>query len=137
MNKDTMIDDNAGSNENGAPAIISAIRSPLSMFALIMLVYNGVFAYSAAQMNDIEAFKYTIHMFLGIVGSFVMIAMWCPRSLYHPKELKGLSGNISDARFPKFVVTAVLMVLIFSYGGYQYYKLESVNNALECLSTNN
>ena len=108
--------------ESDYPSIISAIRSPLSLFGLIMLVCNGVFAISAASMNDIEAFKYAIHMFLAIVGAFIMIALWAPRSLYHPRELQGLGDDITGARLPKLVVTVVLLFVMFAYMGYQLSK---------------
>ncbi len=104
------------------PSIISAIRSPLSLFGLIMLVSNGVFAISAASMeapHDIEAFKYAIHMFLSIVGAFIMIAIWVPRSLYHPRELKGIEGDIIGPTTPRAVVTVVLLLVMFAYMAYQ------------------
>jgi hypothetical protein len=111
--------------ESDYPSIISAIRSPLSLFGLIMLVCNGVFAISAAWMKDIEAFKYAIHMFLAIVGAFFLLALWTPRSLYHPRELQGLGDDISGPRLPKIIVTLVLLLAMFSYGGYQAWKVQT------------
>jgi hypothetical protein len=115
--------------ESDYPSIISAIRSPLSLFGLIMLVCNGVFAISAAWMKDIEAFKYAIHMFLAIVGAFFLLALWTPRSLYHPRELQGLGDDISGPRLPKIIVTLVLLLAMFSYGGYQVWKVKTEQKA--------
>ncbi len=115
--------------ESDYPSIISAIRSPLSLFGLIMLVCNGVFAISAAWMKDIEAFKYAIHMFLAIVGAFFLLALWTPRSLYHPRELQGLGDDISGPRLPKIIVTLVLLLAMFSYGGYQAWKVKTEQKA--------
>ncbi len=108
--------------ESDFSSVISAIRSPLSLFGLIVLVCNGVFAIAAASMNNIEAFKYAIHMFLAVVGVFVMIALWHPRSLYHPRELEGLRDDITGVRLPKTIITSVMVFVLLLYVGYQYLK---------------
>ena len=71
----------------GWSRVLAATGSPLKLFALIVLVCNTVFGVAAAWTGKLEAFTYSIHMFLAIVASFVLIALWSPRSLYHPKEL--------------------------------------------------
>ena len=123
MSEDATKNDNTKKlKESDYSSIISAIRSPLSLFGLIVLVCNAVFAISAAAMNNLEAFKYAIHMFLAIVAAFVMIALWHPRSLYHPRELEGLRGDITGVRLPKIIITAVLLLALFVYMGYQFLK---------------
>ena len=123
MSEDATKNDNTKKlKESDYSSIISAIRSPLSLFGLIVLVCNAVFAISAAAMNNLEAFKYAIHMFLAIVAAFVMIALWHPRSLYHPRELEGLRDDITGVRLPKIIITAVLLLALFVYMGYQFLK---------------
>ena len=104
------------------PAIISSLRSPLSMFGLVMLICNAVFSLSAAMMDDINAFIYAIHTFLGIVFAFILIAIWSPRSLYHPAELKGLEDQLPEIKNSRQIITIVLLIGAFSYAGYQIFK---------------
>ena len=111
----------------GWSRIMAATGSPLKLFALIVLVCNAVFGVAAASMGDLEAFTYTIHMFLAVVASFVLIALWSPRSLYHPKELlelKALEKGSKDddkilPRERPWVATAVLIAGVVLYGLYQ------------------
>lgn len=119
--KDNQQDDD--SKLKAFPAIISSLRSPLSMFGLAMLVCNAVFSLSAGLMGDLSAFIYAIHTFLGIVFAFIMIAIWSPRSLYHPSELKGIEDEIPEINNSRFIITGVLLVVILFYGGYQMFKL--------------
>lgn len=118
-----MSDEENKINKKNYPAIISSLRSPLSIFGLAMLICNAVFSMSAAFMNSLEAFIYSIHTFLAIVFSFVIIAIWSPRSLYHPSELAGVDKELPDIKSSRLIITAVLMVAAFSYAGYQLYKL--------------
>lgn len=103
--------------------IVAAIGSPLKLFALIVLGCNTVFGVAAATMSDAEAFMYTIHMFLAIVASFVLIALWSPRSLYHPKELAEIEQTAGMRALPPerpAVATAVLCAGVLLYGMYQF-----------------
>ncbi|MGF1640808.1 MAG: hypothetical protein ACFCUO_07655 [Rhodospirillales bacterium] len=111
----------------GWSRIMAATGSPLKLFALIVLVCNAVFAVAAASMGDLLAFTYALHMFLAVVASFVLIALWSPRSLYHPKELLEIralerSSEEGDRILPQErpgVATAVLLAGVFLYGLYQ------------------
>ena len=105
------------------PAILSSLRSPLSMFGLAMLICHAVFSLAAGIMGELEAFIYAIHTFLGLVMAFILIAVWSPRSLYHPAELEGLEKEIPEVKYSRLIITGVLLVIMFSYGGYQLYKL--------------
>jgi hypothetical protein len=109
------------------PAVISSLRSPLSMFGLAMLICNAIFSLSAALLGEMEAFIYAIHTFLGIVFAFVMIAIWCPKSLYHPSELKDLENELPEIKNSRLIITIVLLVGLFSYAGYQILKPERVD----------
>jgi hypothetical protein len=113
------------------PAVISSLRSPLSMFGLAMLICNAIFSLSAALLGEMEAFIYAIHTFLGIVFAFVMIAIWCPKSLYHPSELKDIENELPEIKNSRFIITIVLLVGLFSYAGYQIRKTERVDTVRE------
>ncbi|MFT5721139.1 MAG: hypothetical protein ACI9W6_001452 [Motiliproteus sp.] len=108
---------------NGYPAIISSLRSPLSMFGLAMLICNAVFSLSAGLIGSLDAFVYAIHTFLAIVFSFIMIALWSPRSLYHPSDLEGISSDLPEIKHSRMIITGVLLAVIFSYAGYQIHKI--------------
>ena len=96
MNNDQP-DNNANKSDlNNFPTIISSLRSPLSMFGLAMLICNAVFSLSAGLMNNLDAYIYSIHTFLSIVFAFIMIAIWSPRSLYHPSELIDTGNAIAS-----------------------------------------
>jgi hypothetical protein len=110
---------------------MGAAGSPLKLFALMVLVCNAVFAIAASAMKNLDAFIYTIHMFLGIVAAFVAIALWSPRSLYHPRELseiRDMERNEDGA--PRLlpperpgVATGVLLCIGILYAIYQLIKI--------------
>lgn len=134
------MNENITSDKKVYPAIISSLRSPLSMFGLAMLICNAVFSLSAGLMGDLNAFIYAIHTFLGIVFAFIMIAIWSPRSLYHPSELKGNSSEIPEIKNSRLIITIVLLIVIFSYAAYQMYKLKldfEVQNKIELTTPSN
>lgn len=103
-------------------AIIGSLKSPLSVFGLAMLICNAVFSLSAAIMGDIRAFTYSIHTFLAIVFAFIVIAIWSPRSLYHPSELVGLEHQLPENKHAPWVITLVILLCGFTYVGYQLYQ---------------
>jgi hypothetical protein len=117
------MDKNNDIENKSYPAIISSLRSPMSMFGLAMLICNAVFSTSAAIMNNLEAFVYSIHTFLAIVFSFVIIAIWSPRTLYHPSDLKGLEKEVPEIKHARLIITLVFLLAAFTYAAYQVYKL--------------
>ncbi|MCP4976088.1 MAG: hypothetical protein GY931_07995 [Maribacter sp.] len=100
--------------------IITVVGSPLKLFSLIILVCSTVFCIFAGISDDKENFKYTIHMFLGIVAGFLLLALWCPKLLYHPKELQGLGEDTADSLESKPIVPTVLITL--GAVGYIFYQ---------------
>ncbi len=104
--------------------ILDATGSPLKLFALIVLVCNAVFAVAASTMNDPKAFVFALHTFLAVVASFVLLALWSPRSFYNPKELleiRKLERELgeSESIFPEnrpLVPTIVLTAGVILYG---------------------
>lgn len=99
------------------PAIISVIGSPLRFFSLTALICTSVFSLSAGIIGTIEAFIYSMHMFLAIVGLFVLVAIWCPLALYHPQELENIpQGKLPLHRpWPATVAGLVGLLLYIAY----------------------
>jgi hypothetical protein len=98
------------------------------MFGLAMLICNAVFSLSAALLGDPQAFIYAIHTFLAIIFAFIMIAIWCPRALYHPSDLKEFKNELPEIKHSRLIVTIVLLIGLFSYAGYQANKPDAVPN---------
>jgi hypothetical protein len=82
-----MTDESLGPDRGIWAKIMEVAKSPIRLFGLLALVCNSVFGICATFFDDPTLFVYSIHMFLGIVGSLFLMALWCPASLYHPKEL--------------------------------------------------
>jgi len=113
-------DQNEVNTNNEVPKIIATIGSPLKFFALAIIVCNTIFGVAAATMDDPNNFKYSIHMFLAIIGAFLLIALWSPRSLYHPTELE----KIPEKNLPKdhpLAATVFLFVGLAAYISYQIF----------------
>lgn len=120
---------------SGWAELIRAIRSPLNVFALTVLVCNAVFALAAAKLNSLTAFTYSMHLFLGIVGAFTLIALWSPRTLYHPEDIKLLDSiekddndktnkdNMqNDENRRKMIITSVLAAILVGYTAWELSK---------------
>ena len=125
-----MSEENANTGEKAYPAIIGSLKSPLSVFGLAMLVCNAVFSMAAAFMNNINAFIYSIHTFLAIVFAFIAVAIWSPRSLYHPAELAGIEQEVPETKTSKLIITLVILLSGFSYAGYQMYKFNKAQSGM-------
>lgn len=120
-----------GNSDKCWAAIISSIRSPLSMFALVVLITNTGFAAAAASFRSLEAFVYSMHLFLGIVGTFTIIALWDPHTLYHPKDILGIGDKFSRVQIGiKLLITALILSLLIVYGVREYYKYQQKNAAI-------
>jgi len=117
-----MTEENPNTHKETYPAIIGSLKSPLSIFGLAMLICNAVFSMSAAFMKNLDAFIYSIHTFLAIVFSFIAIAIWSPRSLYHPAEFASMEQDVPEPKYSKIILTLVILLAGFSYTGYQIYK---------------
>ena len=102
--------------------IIQAVRSPIGFMTLAILVCNAVFGLCALGIDkpeEMEAFKYAIHMFIAVVSIFALIAMWCPASLYHPKDLKEIEKYKALPQKP-WIPTIIGMAGLILYMIYQF-----------------
>lgn len=120
--------------DDGKPSrwagLLKATGSPLKLFALMVLVCNTAFGITSAVAFGPEVFVYTLHTFLAVVGSFVLIALWSPRSFYTPTELLALAelearSSDGQAIFPQskpLVATIILAAGVLAYLAYQLSK---------------
>jgi len=108
--------------------ILNATSSPLKLLALMVLVCDTLFGLAAAAMGNAALFQYSLHTFLAIAASVVMIALWSPRSFYGPRELveilraereAGLDRSLLPEAKP-LIPTLVLSAGVVFYGLYQY-----------------
>ena len=127
-----IMDENNEVEKNNYAGIISSLRSPMSMFGLAMLICNAIFSTSAVIMKNLNAFNYSIHTFLAIVFLFVIIAIWSPRTLYHPADLKGLEKEVPEIKHSRLIITLSMLLAGFAYAVYQ--KTKQGNN-MECSAT--
>jgi hypothetical protein len=126
------MDENNEVKKSNYAGIISSLRSPMSMFGLAMLICNAIFSTSAVIMQDLNAFNYSIHTFLAIVFLFVIIAIWSPRTLYHPADLKGLEKEVPEIKHSRLVITLTMLLAASAYAVYQQIK---PGNNMECSAT--
>jgi FtsH-binding integral membrane protein len=126
------MDENNEVEKNNYAGIISSLRSPMSMFGLAMLICNAIFSTSTVIIQDLNAFNYSIHTFLAIVFLFVIIAIWSPRTLYHPADLKGLEKEVPEIKHSRVIITLIMFLAVSAYAIYQKNKL---GNNMECSAT--
>ncbi|MDI4655373.1 hypothetical protein [Xanthobacter autotrophicus] len=106
-------------------SLMQATSSPIKLFALIVLVCNTVFG-AAAAITSPANFMYTLHAFLAVVASFVLMAIWSPRSFYSPAELKTLlevEQQVGRPVFPEskpWMMTLSFFVGLLVYAIYQF-----------------
>ena len=100
--------------------VLSCATSPLVLFAMAILVCNAVFAVCAAKLKDPESFKYSIHMFLGLIFFFGSIVLWSPGYLYHPAEVKGL--DLPQNPWIPTCTTFVGILIYMAYHGWKFSK---------------
>ncbi|MFG1305514.1 hypothetical protein V5F34_15425 [Xanthobacter autotrophicus] len=106
-------------------SLMQATSSPIKLFALIVLVCNTVFG-AAAAISSPANFMYTLHAFLAVVASFVLMAIWSPRSFYSPAELKTLlevEQQVGRSVFPEsrpWMMTLSFFVGLLIYAIYQF-----------------
>jgi hypothetical protein len=103
--------------------ILQLVRSPLAFLTLAALICEAVFGGIGALQQKEQVMIFAMHMFLGIVGAVVLVAVWCPRSLYRPNEIKGVEDEVfgTDTK-AKWVVTGSLGLALIVYIAYRLIK---------------
>jgi hypothetical protein len=69
-----------------------------------------VFGIVGAFTDNPEIIIFSMHMFLAIVGALILIAVWCPKSLYHPNDIKDIDIDHGDDNTGKWVVTIPVII---------------------------
>ena len=114
-----------GSQVSQWRGLIQATASPIKLFALIVLVCNTVFGIAAAVASSTN-FIYALHTFLAVVASFVLMAIWSPRSFYSPAELRTLvelEAKVGKPVFPEsrpWAMTLAFLAGLVLYAVYQF-----------------
>ena len=96
---------------------VSEVESPLTFFAVTLVICNTVFGICATYLKNYELFKYCIHMFLAIVGVFSSIVIWSPACLYPLGTVK-----ISEFPYKPWPPTIFVVLLVMLYMVYHFLK---------------
>ena len=97
------------------PKILGAVKSPLGFLTFSAIICEMVFGIVGALKGNDEIIVFSMHMFLAIVGALILVAIWCPRSLYHPNEIKDIDIDRGDDNTGKWVVTISLGLAAIAY----------------------
>jgi len=114
-----MTDPDLSRNSTDVSKILSAVKSPLGFLTFAAVICEFVFGLVGAFTNQPELIIYAMHMFLAIVGTLVLLSVWCPRALYDPNDIKDIKIEESIDNTGKWVVTVSLLIALVAYMGYQ------------------
>ncbi len=101
------------------PKILRAVKSPLGFLTFSAIICEMVFGAVGAWQGNEKIITFAMHMFLAIVGALVLIAVWCPASLYHPQDIKDINIDPGADKTGKWVVTISLGVSLIAYMAYR------------------
>ena len=89
---------------------------------------------ATSQCPNGELLKFSIHIFLAIVAALVLVAVWCPKSMYHPAELEDDKRKdiFKDRPEGPWVVTVALLIGIALYAYYYLSKPQPLVSDTEC-----
>lgn len=110
-----MDDKHGNSDSTDVPKILRAVKSPLSFLTFSAIICEMVFGIVGAFTDHPEIIIFSMHMFLAIVGALILIAVWCPKSLYHPNDIKDIDIDHGDDKTGKWVVTISLAFALIAY----------------------
>jgi hypothetical protein len=117
-----MSDKDELSDSTDVPKILRAVKSPLGFLTFSAIVCEMVFGIVGALNDNPEIIIFSMHMFLAIVGALILIAVWCPRSLYHPNDIRDIDIDHGDDNTGKWVVTISLGFALIAYMVYMIIK---------------
>lgn len=104
---------------------VSQARTPINVFALAMMACAALLGLSATQISGCDsrtAFTYTIHAFLAVAGMCFVTLLFCPSTIYHPRDLA--QADQTRAEGPRAdrpgIAAALIMLMLLAYGWYQF-----------------
>jgi len=100
--------------------IINAVDSPVTLFALAVLVSDAVFAIIGTYYHNEEIMIFSMHMFLAILAAFVLVSVWKPMVLYHPRYWHQSKELQNTDKMGSWVITVVLIISMLVYMSYRY-----------------
>ena len=100
--------------------IIHAVDSPVTLFALAVLVSDAVFALAGAWCQNEKIMIFSMHMFLAILAAFVLVSVWQPVVLYHPRYWHMCKKKEKSDWIGSCVITIVLASSLVAYMSYRY-----------------
>jgi len=124
------------------PAVLKGVGTPLKFFGLASILCLPVFSIAATFVRDrlsYDAFIYTLHTYLAVVGMFALISLFSPRSLYHPRELHDMQARDLLPRHNPVLPCAIALIALAMYLTYQalvVYQVSGSNNEKSASTTN-
>lgn len=97
-------------------------KTPINVFALAMMACASVFGFSSTQLESggLEAFQYSLHVFLAVSGMFFACILFCRKAIYHPDDLVKAKEAGVELGEDRPVVAAILIgIFIGLYAVYQ------------------
>lgn len=118
--------DEAPDESKGMWKAVTKARTPINVFAIAMMAAASLFGASATQIegHELEAFTYSLHIFLAVAGMFFACLLFCKSSIYHPDELA--KAKRDGFEFPPDrpgVAAALIGVMLTGYAAYQAWTL--------------
>jgi len=101
--------------------ILNAVDSPVTRFALAVLVSDAVFASIGAFQHSEKLMIFSMHMFLAILAAFVLVSIWKPMVLYHPRYWHISKELHNSDKIGSWVITVVLALSMLVYMSYRYF----------------
>tara|TARA_B110000971_G_scaffold216230_2_gene250923 strand:- start:75 stop:449 length:375 start_codon:yes stop_codon:yes gene_type:complete len=117
-----MGDKEENTDSTDVPKILRAVKSPLGFLTFAAIICEMVFGIVGAVTSKPDIIIFSMHMFLAIVGALILIAVWCPRSLYHPNDIRDIDIDHGDDNTGKWVVTISLGLALIAYMAYMIIK---------------
>lgn len=105
---------------------VTKARTPINVFAIAMMAAASLFGASSTQIegHELEAFTYSLHIFLAVAGMFFACLLFCKSSIYHPEELaKAKRDGFEFAPDRPVLAASLIGVILTGYAAYQGWSL--------------